>query len=178
MSSREHDGAPEVQLKVRLSPHAELIRERIAERRPKLDELLPVAVDLQARLCEVLHNGLAGRLAELSMDHSERFSQAEVTGERELGTGSLCKYLAAAPEVVLAALDALLEPLGYRVAPREGGGGEVLRANVDLMGAVATLQGAVSTALEDGRIDDHERRELRGYARELRVLAEHLEGAC
>ena len=178
MSSRRKDGARRLERPVRLSPHAELIRDKIAQRRERLMDLLPEAVELEARLCEVLHDRLGGRVAELALDEGERYSQYQLTGERGLRSETLCKYLVLATEDACAALDAALAPLGSRVALCDPPGGELLRANVDLMQAVAILQGAVSSALEDGVIDERERLGLRERARELRLLAEHLEGAC
>lgn len=163
----EQDRAEERNIRVRLTPHAELIRDRIAERRAKLDGSCPEAIDLAAAGLAILHDRLNGRLRELSGDHSADYRGLQVRGERSLHLTDIAYLATREPQVVASALSAMLEPLGYRVAASPTTATNIHKENAEFIHAVGRFEAVYARACEDGIIDADESRDLWAALREV-----------
>ena len=162
---------------VRLSPHAELLRDRLAVEHAKLDGVAPEALDLAAAGLAVLHTRLNGRCHELRGEHTGDYRAMQIRGAKAMHVTDLCYLLVREPEAVVEMLGVILASVGRSVVATPAEAGGVHSENADLMRAVGEFEGALSDALADGRLTDTERERLLPLLRRLADEAADLEPA-
>ncbi|MDB2620248.1 hypothetical protein N9X87_00435 [bacterium] len=157
------DARPSIE-KVRLTAHAELIRERLENRLEKLAELSPESLDITAAVLAVLHDRLNGKSRDLSADHTTDYTSMQLRGDRALSLTRLAFMATKEPDDVFAALQEFVAPFGGQILRVPQDVQDVHLETADLARAVGSFNHLYATAMSPTSPGGHEFTDLERYS--------------